>query len=266
MKILDETSELGVVERRFDLDVAGEAVPGIHWVPAGATGPHPTVLVGHGGTQHKRVPNVLALARRLVRHLGVGVVALDAPEHGDRITDPDAARALLERLAARRREAGRGLPPMDPERMRAMQKRVPKHLAEWRALIDDLQTDERYAAGPFGWWGVSMGTHHGLPLIVEEPRITAAVLGLAGQRLVEGDRSGRLASLVTIPILFLFQWDDELMSRQSGLDLWDALGTRDKTMHINPGGHVEMPGFEYRASEEFFGRHLLAATPEPAQA
>ena len=76
----------------------------------------------------------------------------------------------------------------------------------------------------------------------------------------------RQAAAVTVPVLFLNQWDDELMTREAALALWDALGSEEKTMHINPGGHVDMPGFEYRASEEFFARHLLAATPEPAQA
>ena len=65
VEILTSTTERGVVERRFDLTVGTEVVPGIQWLPEDA-GPCPTVLVGHGGTQHKRVPNVLALARRLV--------------------------------------------------------------------------------------------------------------------------------------------------------------------------------------------------------
>src|SRR5262245_66148542 len=98
MQIVRESSERGVVERRFDLEVAGDVVPGIHWLPADESGPYPTVLIGHGGTQHKRAPNVLALARRLVRHLGYSVVALDAPEHGARISDEQAAQSNRDRL------------------------------------------------------------------------------------------------------------------------------------------------------------------------
>ena len=257
MDIVSETSERDVIERRFDLKVGTDIVPGLHWLPEKATGPHPTVLIGHGGTQHKRVPNVLALARQLVRHIGVGVVALDAPEHGERITDQGAAENARRGLAGRIASGRSGTPaPMDPERMKAMAERVPKHVTEWRALIDDLQTNERYAAGPFGWWGVSMGTSHGLPLVAEEPRIKAAVLGLNALRAGD-DRMRKLAESVTIPILFLFQWDDELMTREAGLALWDALGTKEKTMHINPGGHVGTPRFERLAAEEFFARHLL---------
>ena len=92
MEILSEKVEQGVVEQRFDLHVDGETVPGIRWCPDGAKVPRPTILIGHGGTQHKRVPNVLGLARRFVRHLGYSAVALDAPGHGER-TDPENAGA-----------------------------------------------------------------------------------------------------------------------------------------------------------------------------
>ena len=67
MEILSEKIEMGVVEQRFELPVDSEAVPGIRWHPEGAKVPRPTILIGHGGTQHKRVPNVLGLARRFVR-------------------------------------------------------------------------------------------------------------------------------------------------------------------------------------------------------
>src|SRR5215469_8217979 len=104
MEVTDEVCEMGVVERRFNIVVNDEVVPGIHWLPAEATAPHPTILIGHGGTQHKRVPNVLGLARTLVRHGGYGVVALDAPGHGDRMTEEqrNARTELLERRRAER--------------------------------------------------------------------------------------------------------------------------------------------------------------------
>lgn len=181
--ISTETAEQGVTERRFDLEVDTGVVPGILWEPsdalaAGTT--RPTILIGHGGTQHKRVENVLRLARTFVRHLGVSVVAIDAPGHGDRVTP--------------------------------------------------------------------------------EPRVTAAVLGLAG---ASPDRPGAerflaAAQALTIPLLSLFQANDELMTFESGIDLWKAFGSKEKTLHVNPGGHVQMPPFEREAAEHFFRRHLLS--------
>ena len=80
MEIIQEVCERGVVERRVGLEVqGGEIVPGIVWLPEAATGPRPTVILGHGGVVHKRAPEVLGLARRLVRHRGYAAVALDAP-------------------------------------------------------------------------------------------------------------------------------------------------------------------------------------------
>jgi hypothetical protein len=48
--ILGEKVEMGVVEQRFDLEVGGQPIPGIQWMPEGVTGPRPTILIGHGGT------------------------------------------------------------------------------------------------------------------------------------------------------------------------------------------------------------------------
>jgi hypothetical protein len=255
MQILEETEQDGVRARRFDLVVAEETVPGVHWLPMVAPGAHATVCIGHGGFQHKLYGNVPELAIQLVQNLQIGVVALDAPRHGDRIKDPEAAeraRAALTRSAS---EAG-ALPRLDPKVIEGMARRAKVHVAEWRALLDVLQQDERWAAGPFGWWGVSMGTAHGIPLVASDDRFRAAVFGLNGLAPGNEEMAAQAAS-ITIPILFLNQSDDELMTRESALALWDAFGSREKTLHINPGGHVKVPRFERQSSEAFFRRHLL---------
>ena len=260
MDIINESVERGVVERRFDLKAGSEVVPGILWTPERAKGARPTILIGHGGTQHKRVPNVLGLARSLVRHQGYAVVAIDAPGHGDRVTDQaaaDQARRNLQSRIARGRAEGTPAPmEMDDAAAKAWADRTTNGVAEWKALLDDLAS-AGLGGGPFGYWGVSMGTAIGLPFVASEPRITCAVLGLAGlNNRPGGDKFEAAARSLSIPILFLFQWDDELMTRESGLALFDAIGSREKTMHINPGGHVGTPRFERLAAEEFFVRHL----------
>jgi pimeloyl-ACP methyl ester carboxylesterase len=269
MDILSESTEKGVTERRFDLKAATEVVPGILWEPAEAltaATPRPTILIGHGGTQHKRVENVLGLARRFVRHLGVSVAALDAPGHGERVTPEMKAAAeeqrakLGQRIVDGQRE-GRALPmELSPAEAKTWVERTTDGVAEWKALLDDLQANRPdLADGPFGYWGVSMGTAIGLPFVAAEPRITATVLGLAG---ASADRPGSerflaAATSLTIPLLFLFQGNDELMTLESGIDLWKAFGSKEKSMHLNPGGHVGTPLFERQAAEDFFRRHLL---------
>lgn len=264
MDIVNQVAEKGVVERRFDLKVEADVVPGILWTPEEGAGRRPTVLIGHGGTQHKRTPNVLGLARRFVRHLGYAVVALDAPGHGERVTDEAAADAARSRLEGRIQSGEgrtRGM-QLSPEEQKQWAVRTTKGVAEWKALLDDLPSlNEGFGDGPFGYWGVSMGTAIGLPFVASEPRISCAVLGLAGLGNLPGqDRFEAAARSLTIPVLFMFQWSDELMSRQSGLDLFDAIGSEEKTMHINPGGHVGTPLFERDSYELFFERHLGRAT------
>ncbi len=148
---------------------------------------------------------------------------------------------------------------MDAEARAAYAARVAMHVTEWRALLDELQGDERWAAGPFGWWGVSMGTAHGIPLVAEDGRFAAAVFGLNALH-PRDETMASQAAAISIPIPFLNQSDDELMTRDRSLALWDAFGSKEKTMHLNPGGHVQVPRFERDSSELFFRRHLLGAS------
>ncbi len=98
-----------------------------------------------------------------------------------------------------------------------------------------------------------MGTVYGMRLLAAEPRVSVAVLGL-GALLEEEQR--RQAAAITIPLLFLFQWDDQLMNREDALALWDAFGAADKTMHVNPGPHGGIPEHERDATVAFLHRHL----------
>ncbi len=119
---------------------------------------------------------------------------------------------------------------------------------EWQAILDALV---KLDYGPFGYYGVSMGTAIGLPLTADEPRIAAAVFGLAGL-----DSLAEAAPRVTVPVEFLLQWDDKLVSREQGLALFDAIGSAEKTLHANLGGHLGVPTFERESSQRFFVRHL----------
>jgi hypothetical protein len=64
------------------------------------------------------------------------------------------------------------------------------------------------------------------------------------------------ARQVTVPVQMLLQWDDENNDRQQALDLFDALGGKEKTLHANLGGHTGVPQFEGEEGNRFFSRHL----------
>ncbi|GAA0238240.1 alpha/beta hydrolase [Cryptosporangium japonicum] len=208
-------------------------VTGTTWTPA--DDPTAWVLIAHGGGQHSQAPGVVARAEHFVRTLGCGVLALDAPGHGGRPADEAATNEIR-----RRKAAGEPIGPL----IAAMNaERAAQAVPEWRAALDALAITT-----PVGFWGVSLGTAIGVPLVASEPRITCAVLGLLGP--VDG------AADVRVPVEFLVQWDDELVPRADALALFDALGSTEKTLHANPGRHVEVPRFEIGSAEHFFRRHF----------
>lgn len=255
MRFTSETISGGVSERRFTLD----GIPGVLWAakspPAGATGTRPLVLLGHGGGQDKTAPGVVARARRYVTNCGFAAAAIDAPGHGGRPKTEQDERFIAD--VRPRMLAGEPVWPRIAEHNANLAERgVP----EWRATLDALLADDGLAGadpggtggyGPVGYWGVSLGCGIGVPLTAAEPRIRAAVFGLAGHEALAG-----AAARITVPVEFLLQWDDEQVSRESGLALFGAFGSAEKTLHANPGRHGAVPRFEVDSAERFFTRHL----------
>src|SRR3984885_10769970 len=83
----------GVLEREFTL---GE-VPGVLWTPGSA--PAPLILSGHNGGLHKRLPRLVARARRYAAEDGFAVPPTAPPGTGDR---PRSAPYERARAAPRR--------------------------------------------------------------------------------------------------------------------------------------------------------------------
>lgn len=238
----------GVVQRRFDLSHRGRVVPGLVWTPAedggadAGAGDRPLVLIGHGSTAHKGEDYVLALARRLVRHHGMAAAAIDGPVHGDRRAGGahDPGLSHLEFGAAWSSQ---------PNLTDAM-------VEDWRAVTDLLTNEPGVAGGPVAYWGLSMGTILGLPFVAAEPRVVAAVLGLMGMTGPTRERIAADAAVISCPILFLVQLDDELFGWEKAVELFKAFASTDKRLHANPGKHSAVPAEEFAASEEFLARHL----------
>jgi pimeloyl-ACP methyl ester carboxylesterase len=241
MRLDSATTSDGVREQDFTLN----GIPGVLWSPAEAAGRRPLALLGHGGGQHKKGPGLVTRAHRLVTGCGFAAAAIDMPGFGDRPKTEQDQRFQAE--IARRRAAGEPI----GEYIAAynVMTVAPRAVAEWRAVLDALQ--DSGADGPVGYWGVSLGTLIGVPLAAAEPRIRAAVFGLAGAGAL-----AEVAARIRIPVEFLLQWDDELVPRADGLALFDALASAEKTLHANPGRHTEVPEFELDSSQRFLARHL----------
>ena len=228
----------GVLEREFTL---GE-IPGVLWTPGSA--PAPLILSGHNGGLHKRLPRLVARARHYAAEYGFAVAAIDAPGHGDRPRSAvdERARADLRRAL----EAGEPVGEIvDAFIVPLVERAVP----EWRTTLDALLSLPEIG-GPVGYEGM---TAIGIRLAVVEPRISA--VNFFAQGFVPGTLREE-ARQVTIPLQVLLQWDDEGNDRQMALDLFDAFGSKEKTLHANMGGHTGVPQFEGDDGGRFFARHL----------
>lgn len=259
MKVIDDSTTGSVRARVFETSNEDGVIPGVLWTPASATGARPKVLLGHGGTQDKFAPNIVALAEALVSQLDFACVAIDAPGHGDRVTaeEREAFRQAVTRIDPRvPRDRGATSGPYSAMFVRGAR--------DWKIVLDEVETLSDVGHGPSGWWGVSMGVSIGLPFVADEPRIECAVLGLASTvpRPGHAEYLG-WARRFDRPLLFLCQRDDGGHPIENALELFDLFGSRQKTMHINPGPHIGVPAFEREASVAFFARHLVPWTPPP---
>ncbi|WP_432110444.1 alpha/beta hydrolase [Streptomyces sp. AA1529] len=232
----------GVLEREFTLD----GIPGILWTPTAASAPVPLILLGHPTLGLRRMYPRLAARARHAAADGFATATVELPGSGDRPRLPalEQARADLRRA----KEAGR---PVDEEIVDALVlPLVEEAVPEWRAALDALLALPGIG-GPVGYSGGVISI--GIRLAVVEPRIAAA--GLFAGSLIPRVMFEE-ARRVTVPLHVLLQWDDEGNDRQAALDLFDAFGSEEKSLHANMGGHTGVPQFAGEAAARFFTRHL----------
>ncbi|MEU4082111.1 alpha/beta hydrolase [Streptomyces venezuelae] len=234
----------GVLERTFTL---GE-IPGILWTPAAASAsaPVPLILLGHPPLGLGRMyPRLVARARHSAAE-GIATATIELPGSGDRPRWPaaDQARAELRRAMAA------GEPVTDEIVDALILPLVERAVPEWQATLDAVLALPEIG-GPVGYSGgvISIGVR----LAAVEPRIVAAGL-FAGSFVPRA--MFEEARRVTIPLHVLLQWDDEGNDRQAALDLFDAFGSAEKSLHANMGGHTGVPEFAADAAGRFFSRHL----------
>jgi dienelactone hydrolase len=231
----------GVIERDFTL---GE-IPGILWTPGSASAPVPLILLGHPGGLRQMYPRLAARARRAATD-GFAAATIELPGGGDR---PRLA-AAEEARADMRRALNAGEPVSAGIIDRLVLPLVEQAVPEWQTALDALLSLPEIG-GPVGYSGgvISIGVR----LAVAEPRIVAAGL-FAGSFVPRAIFEE--ARRVTIPLHVLLQWDDEGNDRQAALDLFDAFGSQEKSLHANMGGHTGVPAFAGEDAAGFFARHL----------
>ncbi len=232
----------GVLEREFTV----EGIPGILWTPGSLSAPAPLILLGHPGGMRRMYPRLVDRARHSAAE-GFATATIELPGSGDRPRLPavEQARADVRRAV----QAGE---PVGEETIDALiLPLVEQSVPEWQACLDALLPLPEIG-GPVGYAGgvISIGVR----LAVVEPRIVAAGL-FAGSFVPRA--MFEEARQVTIPLHVLLQWDDEGNDRQAALELFDAFGSKEKSLHANMGGHTGVPQFAGEGAALFFTRHLM---------
>jgi hypothetical protein len=180
-----------------------------------------------GRAPWRTAPDVPRLAGRALHaaEYGFASVAIELPGSGDR---PRSAAAEQARADLRRAlEVGE---PVDEIVDALVLPLVDRAVPEWQATLDAVLSLPEIG-GPVGFSGGVIAI--GIRLAMVEPRIAAALLfagSFVPRTMFEEARQ------VTIPLHVLLQWDDEGNDRQMALDLFDAFGSTEKTLHANLGG------------------------------
>ena len=229
--------------------IADEGLARRDWQGAGApplsvwtrpgTSPRAIVLIGHGGSQHRQAEFVKALARDVLERIPAYVAAIDGPAHGDRLAgDADKTREAFIQCWI---SPDGGTTAMT---------------ADWKAALAAVRDLDGAADLPVGYYGVSMGTAYGIPVIAAEPRIRAAVLGMWGTCRPASEQLVTDGAKICCPVLFQTKAGDELFTEHGQRDIYEHLASRRKEHRIYPGGHTDPKGEQLADIEAFLVREL----------
>jgi dienelactone hydrolase len=215
-----------VEESSFEVD---RGFAGVLWqLPTDGTA-RPLVLLGHGGSGHKRGPRQLQLAHRLARS-GLAVTAIDGPFHGERAGEPRSTTAYQQLIVDH-----------------GVERVLDGMTKDWLATIDAVSLVAKVRTDRLGYVGMSMATRFGLPLAAAlGERLSCAVLGKFGLEqsdvLHPGLRTPQRilndAMRVVAPVMYHVQWNDEIFPRAGQFALFDSLGSTDKRLVAIPGPHT----------------------------
>ncbi|WP_405066689.1 dienelactone hydrolase family protein [Kribbella sp. NBC_01510] len=218
-----------IEESSFEVDRGQVSISAVLWQVPTAETARPLVLLGHGGSGHKRSSRQVELAHRLARS-GLAVAAIDGPFHGERVAEPLSPAAYQQLIVDRGVE------------------RVLDDLTEdWLALIAAVSRHAQVRTDRLGYLGMSMATRFGLPLAAAlGERLHCAVLGKFGLEQSPALHPGmhtpqRImsdASCVVAPVMYHVQWNDEIFPRAGQFALFDGLASSDKRLVAFPGPHA----------------------------
>jgi hypothetical protein len=200
--------------------------------------PRLIVLIGHGGSRHRRAESVVMMAQAVLDKVPAYVAAIDGPLHGDRLRG--LAQDTVSAFAALWQTESGGVRDMADD---------------WHAALIQVRALPGAAELPIGYYGVSMGTAFGLPFLAEQPMIGAASLGMWDASFSKSERLLAIATRVQCSVLFQHRERDEYFSREGALRLFDSIGSSDKRFVPLQGSHGESAD-QLQIAAEFLIRRL----------
>jgi dienelactone hydrolase len=107
---------------------------------------------------------VLDAVNELVEPLKIAVLAIDGPVHGARRSDSKDGVEVRREFRDLWSRGGE----------------VDSMVEDWMAALDEVSSRPEIDAARIAWYGISMGTAYGIPVVASDARIRAAVLGMWG--------------------------------------------------------------------------------------
>jgi hypothetical protein len=226
-----------VHEENLTIQFRTESIPVSIWSPEdGAI--RAVVLLGHGlGVDRHHEFNTRTAA--LLTAAGSAVVAPELPLHGERrsvdVADwNDVVSSWQEYWSS----GG-----------------VQTLLEEWLGFQN--YAADRFPGKPVGYFGLSLATQYGIPLLANSDLVGGAVLGLFGSHPPpKTPVMNHYAPSVSCPVAFVKQAGDELHPESTADYLFDSLGSAEKKMIAGEGRHAEVPLENIQAATRFLMKHL----------
>jgi dienelactone hydrolase len=232
--------QFGAKDFLIENDKSARPVTGALWLPKNAPPELPVVLCGHGASGDRYQAPIPLIAEQLC---DFATLSIDGPVHGMRRVEPGGREAFFKEMQR-------------PEFIDDM-------VEDWLVAYEACLPDRGITTTKLGYFGLSMGTMFGIPLLASRLQFDAAVIGLCGSTGAASLIGPRLlsdAKRIEHPIFFIMQLEDELFDREGYLALFDEIQSKDKRLHANPGLHPEVPAEEINFSTKFLSRKLTRET------
>lgn len=213
-----------------------EGVPARIYVPDDARA---LLLLGHGGTESKDAERFVNLSRLYAQRTGLGVVCIDAVDHGERAA-PNQAPEIPKGWHSR--SAG-------------------QMVKDWSVVVESLKS-----TGPaVAYVGFSMGAIFGFSIVESMRTMRAAAFVVGGiphsglgidDVLLRPLLMETAARLERTPVLMLNKTDDEYFAVQDTTELFEAIAGNKKHLTFFRGGHDEWAPALIDDSVAFIREHV----------